>query len=155
MNLYLVRHAEAKQKYEDLGCPLSEIGWINIKKVAAFVAKHANVKVSRIIHSEKTRARQTAEILVEHLNFTGIVEHGQGLNPLAEPSIWAKKLAGIKENIMLVGHLPYLNKLAALLLCQTENKTVVEFQNAAFVCLTRDIANLWSLRWMVVPQILH
>jgi len=154
MNLHLVRHAEAKQKYEDLECSLSEIGWINIKKVAAFVSKNANVKVSRIVHSEKTRARQTAEILAEHLNFAGVVEQIEGLDPLAEPSIWVKKLAEIKENMMIVGHLPYLNRLAALLLCQSDNKTVVDFQNAAFVCLRRDIAGLWSLRWMVVPQLL-
>jgi len=67
MNLYLVQHAEAKRKEEDPERPLSEKGRVDIRKVAVYIAGHINIKVSAIIHSGKTRARQTAEALAEYL----------------------------------------------------------------------------------------
>ena len=56
---------------------------------------------------------------------------------------------------MLIGHLPHLSKLAALLLCHGEAQTVVEFQMGGMVCLGRDDGDDWSLRWMVTPEIIR
>jgi phosphohistidine phosphatase len=154
MNLYLVQHAEAKQKEEDPERSLSNKGWADIRKVAAFVAAHSNIKVDNIFHSGKTRTQQTAEVLAEYLNPARGVEESEGLQPLDDPSTWAERLAVIEEDIVLVGHLPHLNKLSAYLICQNPDKTVIDFQMGGVVCLGKDESGTWSIRWMVIPQIL-
>ena len=153
MYLYLVQHAEAKSKQEDPERPLSEQGYANIRKVAAFVAQNAALQVGQIIHSGKTRARQTAEVLAEALSPAQGMGTSSDLAPLAEPSIWAGQLANVQSATMLVGHLPHLSKLATLLVCQDENKTVVKFQNAGVVCLQRGDAGVWSVQWVIIPEI--
>lgn len=153
MNLYLVQHAEARSKQEDPERSLSEQGQVNINKVAAFVARHASIQVRQIVHSGKTRARQTAEALANALpsaKGTGAVE---GLAPLDDSAIWAERLAATDEDMMLVGHLPHLSKLAALLVCGDQSKKVVDFQMGGVVCLVRDEEGIWSVRWIVTPQI--
>ena len=55
---------------------------------------------------------------------------------------------------MLVGHLPHLSKLTAQLVCQDENRTIVDFPASGIVCLGREESGTWSVRWMVIPQIL-
>ncbi len=153
MNLYLVQHAEAKAKTEDPNRPLSEKGRADIQTVAAYVAKHSNIELVQIKHSGKTRARQTAESLAEALQPAEGINQVADLTPLAEASVWATRLAAMTEDVMLVGHLPHLSKLAALLLCQDDTKTVVAFQMGSLVCLGRDETGAWTLRWMVTPEI--
>ena len=153
MNLYLVQHAEAKPKKEDPKRPLSEKGRADIQKVAAYVARHTSIELNQINHSGKTRARQTAAALAEDLQPSEGISQVADLTPLAEASAWATRLAEMTEDVMLVGHLPHLSKLASLLLCQDDTKTVVAFQMGGLVCLGRDEAGDWALRWMVTPEL--
>ena len=154
MKLYLVQHAEPKPKEEDPERPLSEKGWSEIRKVATFAAEHADIKVNSIMHSGKTRARQTAEVLAEYLRPPKGVKETEGLEPLADPSRWAQRLAEAEEDIMLVGHLPHLGKLSSYLLCQDADRQIIDFQMGGIVCLGRDESGMWSIQWMVVPQML-
>lgn len=154
MYLYLIQHGEAKPVEEDPQRSLSEKGKADIEKVAAFVAEHTTLKVARIIHSGKTRAEQTAEILSQHLNPPNGVVAIEGLEPLADPSIWENRIAGETEDIMLVGHLPHLDKLSATLVCRDEAKNVIVFQNGGIVCLAADGSYNWRIGWMVTPQML-
>ncbi|MBA7704764.1 hypothetical protein ES703_113582 [subsurface metagenome] len=114
MTLYLVQHAEAKPREDDHQRPLSDQGRADIQKVAAFLGDRG-IPVSRIIHSGKLRARQTAETLAERLKATGGVSETDGLAPLDDPAVWDGRLSELNENLMLVGHLPHMGKLAALL----------------------------------------
>lgn len=150
MLLYLVRHAEAKNEREDPERPLNEKGVAEIKKVASFAAK-AGVKVSRILHSDKARARQTALVLAEHLRPANGVAPSDGLSPGDDPNIWARRLNGSDTDIMLVGHLPHLSRLASLILCADPDRDIISFENAAIVCLQKESAG-WSIRWMVIPS---
>jgi len=152
MNLYLVQHAQAKPKKEDPQRPLSDRGQADIEKIAVFVGEHTTLKVDRILHSGKTRAQQTAEVLARHLNPPKGVVAAEDLEPLAEASIWVGRLADEKEDLMLVGHLPHLDKLSAKLVCQDETKSVVTFQMAGIVNLGVDESGVWRIRWMVVPE---
>jgi phosphohistidine phosphatase len=153
MKVYLIQHAEAKSKEEDPDRPLSDRGWAEIRTVAAYVAEHANIEVNQIYHSGKARARQTAEVLAAALHPADGVDQVDDLSPLAEPSVWAARLADVTDDIMLVGHLPHLSKLAGLLLCQDEDKTVVAFQMGGIVCLSQAESGDWSVCWMVTPEI--
>jgi len=154
MNLYLVQHGEAMSKEEDSSRPLSEKGREDVRKVAAFVAEHMKIQVASILHSGKARAQQTAQILAEHLNPSEGIMMTEGLEPLAEPSIWIERLAKTEEDSMLVGHLPHLSKLSAYLLCQDEEKKVIHFQRGGIVCLGREESGVWSINWMIIPDFL-
>jgi len=154
MTLYLVRHAQPKAKEEDSQRPLSSQGRSDIQKVATFLGDRG-IPVSRIIHSGKLRARQTAEALAERLKATGSVSETDGLAPLDDPTVWAGRLADTDEDLMLVGHLPHMSKLAALLITGGADQPVVMFKPGGVVCLERDDEGRWSLRWMVVPELLQ
>ncbi len=154
MNLYLVQHGEAKTAEKDPQRSLSDKGRADVEKVAAFVAESTTIKVSRIVHSGKTRAQQTAEIFAQHLNPPNGVTAIEGLEPLADPSICENRIAGETEDIMLVGHLPHLDKLSATLVCRDKAKSVITFQNSGVVCLTADSSGNWRVGWMVTPQML-
>lgn len=153
MHLYLVQHAAALPKEEDPKRPLSEKGEGDIRKVAAFLTEHKAVKVSHILHSGKLRAEQTAEALAEHLH-PGSVTATDGLNPLDDPTVWVGHLAETDEDLMQVGHLPHMSRLAARLIMGDADQPVVQFRMGGVVCLGRDEGGRWSLRWMVVPEIL-
>ncbi len=151
MQLYLVQHAVAKSKQDDPERSLSEQGLADISQVAAYVSDYASPH--QIVHSGKLRAKQTAEVLAEALTPADGLAISADLSPMADTSIWAERLAEMHLEVMLVGHLPHLSKLAALLICQDEAKKVISFQNAAVVCLHRDEAGGWSVLWVVTPQI--
>jgi phosphohistidine phosphatase len=151
MFVYLVQHADAKKEEVDPSRPLSEKGLQDIKKVASYVSQ-LNIKVYKIFHSGKLRAKQTAEVLSENLKPTkGITEVG-GLAPLDDAEIWEERLKGMTDDIILVGHLPHLNRLASLLLCGNADKNAVSFKMAGIVCIKRNDIGEWSLQWILTPE---
>ncbi|MDP6776581.1 MAG: phosphohistidine phosphatase SixA [Candidatus Latescibacteria bacterium] len=154
MAVYLVRHAEAKHEDEDPERPLSDTGWEEARKVAAFISQIRGLRAQRILHSGKARARQTAEVLAEVLQPAEGVEETDGLDPNADPFIWANHLGDTEENIVLVGHLPHMGRLAGLLVTGKPDREAVQFQSGALVCLDQQEAENWTVQWMVVPRVL-
>lgn len=153
MRLYLVQHADAMLKEEDPSRPLSGKGWKDIGNVTEYAQKHLHIQVAQIIHSGKLRARQTAEVLAQHLQPVKDVSVSKDLEALANPMIWKKRLAETTEDTMLVGHLPHLQKLTSYLLTDDENKQVVTFRNAGIVCLNKESGH-WTIQWIITPEIL-
>ncbi len=153
MMLYAVQHAEAMGEEENPERPLTDKGRKDAAKVAKFIAEHANVRVAQIVHSGKIRARQTAEILAQHLRSTERVRQLEGLAPMDDLKIVDRILHEASEDVMVVGHLPHLSKLAAYLICGDESRRVVDFKNGGVVALSRDDAGTWSAEWIVTPEI--
>ncbi len=151
MLLYLVQHAESKTKEEDPERPLSERGLQEIRKVARQLAA-LKVGVSEIHHSTKLRAKQTAEVLSGALRPGRGLRESDGLSPLDDPGVWAERLQGRREDLMLVGHLPHLERLASLLLCGEAGRRAVAFRTAGVVCLERDDTGVWSVHWVLRPE---
>jgi phosphohistidine phosphatase len=154
MYLFLAQHGEAEPEEIDPERPLSDNGVTSVRRVARFIAANTDMRVRAIYHSGKKRALQTAGIFAEILKPSKGVVLGKELNPLSLPWGWVERLAKIEENIMIVGHLPHLNKLSALLLCQDESKPVVQFQKGAVICLYKNESGIWSIIWMIIPQLL-
>lgn len=152
MKLYLVQHAESKRKEEDYTRSLSDRGWKDIRKTANYAKEHLRIRVEQIVHSGKLRAKQTAEVLAEHLNPPKGVITDTNLEPLADPKAWKKRLGETTGDIMLVGHLPHLSKLASNLLAGDENKEVIAFRMGGIVCLERDQQRRWTIQWMITPD---
>lgn len=152
MKLYLVQHADSKRKEEDPSRPLSERGWKNIRKMARYAEKYLRIQVTQIVHSGKLRAKQTAEVLAEHLHPAKEVVAAEDLEPLADPKLWKNCLAETTEDIMIVGHLPHLSKLAGHLLTGDESKEVVAFRMGGIACLQKDEDGRWTVQWIITPE---
>jgi len=153
MKLFLTQHAEAVSKEEDIQRPLSNKGRLEARKMATFL-RRARLKVPLIWHSGKMRALQTAEILAEALCVEGNVTMKQGLAPLDPVDETENELSGRQEDLMIVGHLPFLGRLARRLLIGSDSPDIVSFQPGAVVCLERLERKSWQIRWMAVPELL-
>ena len=55
---------------------------------------------------------------------------------------------------MLVGHLPHLGRVAALLLTGDQERNVINFHMGGVLRLGRVTAGKWAVDWMVVPKII-
>jgi phosphohistidine phosphatase len=151
MLLYLVRHGEAMNELADPSQALSPLGLRNVQKVAAHLAG-LKMPVDLIFHSPKLRAKQTAAVLADFLKpGEGVVETDH-LGPLDDTAEWAHRLKDLNKHIMLVGHLPYMEKFFSLLLCGFIDEHVVRFNNATIVCLNRENSGSWVLQWMLGPE---
>jgi len=152
MALYLVQHGKSLPKDQDPQKGLSEEGIAETERIAG-VAKGYGVQVSTITHSGKTRARQTAEIFSTALAPEAGVQEASGLNPLDDVAGIAAALDSTK-NIMLVGHLPFMERLTSYLITGSVQKPVFKFQNSGIVCLDQDpVVESWVIKWTLMPNI--
>jgi len=115
MQLYLVQHGAAKSEAEDPERSLTAEGTNAVERIAKYLSSR-RLEVGRIEHSDKQRARQTAEILAAHLRPQGgtreiaRIAPNDGVGPMCE------RLQKESGRLMLVGHLPYLSRLLSVLL---------------------------------------
>jgi phosphohistidine phosphatase len=150
MNVYLVRHGEAVSEKLDPARPLSASGQEEVARVARMAAAK-NLQVSAIFHSGILRAKQTAEILAEALRCASDVKPLSGLRPQDDPAIAQAEIETAESPIMLVGHLPHLHRLLALLLSGDPESQLMEFPPATMVCCSNDTSK-WKISWTLTPQ---
>jgi phosphohistidine phosphatase len=125
MRLYLVQHGEAKSEAEDPERSLTIRGEEDTRKISA-AAKRLGFRPSRIYHSGKKRAEQTAGIIAGVFDLSA--QLGQGLNPNDDVRPWVERISGEAEDLMIVGHLPFLEKFACFLVCGDEKARAVVFR---------------------------
>lgn len=153
MRLYLAQHGEAKPKEEDPDRGLSVKGSRDVSNVAHFL-RHLDLSISEIRRSGKTRAAQTADILADAVSSDAGIVRSAGLSPNDPVEPLVQELKGLNNDLMVVGHLPYMGRLAAALIAGSDSIPVVAFQQGGVVCLERDEGDAWRVRWMVTPDIL-
>jgi phosphohistidine phosphatase len=152
MRLYLVQHGDSKPKEEDADRPLTDQGRKDVIKIASQL-RSAGIKIDKVLQSGKSRTRQTAEIITEALNLKGKLMFSEGLGP--KDSIHQFKAKMDKdgsENIMVVGHLPFLSSFASLLLTGNPEKEIVQFKKGGVLSLVRT-DDKWSVEWMIIPDL--
>ncbi len=150
MRVYLVQHAEAMSEEQDPDRPVTDLGREHTKWTGEMAAAFG-VDVKEIRHSGKTRARQTAEILGDVLSPREGVVDVSGLAPLDDVEPAAKGLDQEGEPVMLVGHLPFMERLAGRLLTGDADQLVIDFRNAGIVCLDKKDKR-WQASWIITPE---
>ena len=152
MALYLVQHGKSLPKDVDPDQGLSDEGKSEVRRIAG-VAEGYGVKVSKIAHSGKKRARQTAELFGTVLAPSQDIEERDGLKPLDDVSAVADTL-NTSENLMLVGHLPFMERLANYLITGSSDGLVFKFQNGGILSLEQDPeSGSWFIKWSLMPHI--
>jgi phosphohistidine phosphatase len=149
VNFYLVRHGEAVSEISDPRRPLSPAGRAAVDSLARLAATRA-VAVSAILHSGILRAQQTAEILAEYFAASAGVRPIGGLSPEDDPAIVAADLAEAHDSLILVGHLPHLARLTALLVARDSERSTIHFAPAMMACLAHN-GTEWSIAWTLEP----
>ncbi len=151
MRIYLVQHAEAKLEEQDPDRSLTDLGRQHAESVAA-VAAALDVRVTQIRHSGKARTRQTAEIIGKIVAPQEGVVAASGLAPLDSVVPIAEELERASQPVMLVGHLPFMGRLAGYLLTGDADQDVIDFTNAGIVCLEK-VGQRWQTVWIITPEI--
>jgi phosphohistidine phosphatase len=153
MRLYLVQHGEAVPEAVDPARPLTAGGQADVARIAAFLAA-AGVRAARVMHSGKRRAEQTAEVLAAALAPATAPAARTGLNPNDPTDGVAHEAAAWSEDVMLVGHLPLMARLASRLVAGREDAGVATFRPGSVLCLERADQQRWTIAWMVRPELL-
>ena len=147
--VYLVQHGQAKREDEDPQRPLTDRGADDVAWVAHWAIDRFGVRPSRVVHSGKTRSRQTAEIWGRLVDVNP--EQGEALAPNDDPTTWARRVAEATGDVMLVGHLPHLARLASLLLTGEPDRQLIGFQQGGLIALEhRDAA--WIVALLLPPS---
>jgi len=156
MRLYLVQHGEAVDSSIDPDRPLTKLGCEVVSKQAANLAQ-SGVVVSAIQHSGKTRARETAELLALALmcegGYSGSdadygADPGFGdaqmatipMDPNAAIEPWITAVNTLSADVMLVGHQPFIGRLAAALAVGDAQRELVFFSPGTVLCLVCEQA---------------
>ena len=152
MAIYLVQHGRNLPKEQDPEKGLSDQGIEEVQRIAQ-VAANYGVRVVRILHSGKQRALQTAETMAAALRPENGVQAVAGIDPLDDAIAFADTL-DVSHDIMIVGHLPFLEKLTAYLVTGQDQLPVFQLQNGGIVCLDfyRDARQV-VVKWALMPNI--
>lgn len=151
MRMYLVQHADAMSEDVNPERPLSAQGRREAQCVAS-LARRLGVRVREVRHSTKLRAQETAGLMGAALSPEDGVTQVEGLGPLDDVAPVARDLAAAEAPLMLVGHLPFMERLAAQMLVGAPEPSRVRFHQGGIVCLERTDAG-WVVLWSVTPEI--
>lgn len=150
MKLYLIQHGKALSEENDPKRPLSTEGKEETERIAQFL-KSKNITVDMIWHSSKLRAIQTAQIIAKHISPKEVNERDD-LNPKDPVDKLKPLIQSSEKEVMIVGHLPFLQKLCSHLLVNAENVDIISFRFSGVVCL--DYQDNWKIQYMMIPEFL-
>ncbi len=161
MDVYLMQHGVAEAADANPQRPLTAGGRRTVEAVARQAAS-CGVSIDRIVHSPKLRARQSAQILGASLGCSDLVEVS-GLAPKDSVEAAAAALVdtGRPGSVAIVGHLPFLERFASLLVVGDAAARVVAFENGGLVRLVpaglpspRGPVGGFAVSWILSPALL-
>jgi len=138
--IYLVRHGNTFFDPVRSERVLSDLGQMQASNMAKFL-KEKKIEVSFIYHSEKLRAKQTAEILSLGVSAHDGVVARLGLKPNDDIENWVLECQASKSNIMIVGHMPFMPLLLSKLVLGHDEREIVLFSEVMVVCLSKNPHN--------------
>jgi len=147
MKLYLLRHGQASSVSVDPEQGLSVIGRSEVQQLANRMVSR-KLHFSRIFHSSKTRARQTAEIMRLTLSPGADISEHTSIKPNDDPDKLTSDINGWHQDTLVVSHLPFLPTLITKL--TGHSATTISFQPATLICLVHN-NQAWELEWVEIP----
>lgn len=154
MKLYLVHHGDAVPKQIDPTRPLTPQGRRDLERLGRFL-EGAGVRVGRVIHSTKPRARDTAAILLPHLAPGAPLEERAGICPDDPIEPLLADLPGWGEDTLVAGHGPFFGRLIPHLLAGPQAPPFIATVPGSAFCLERTTGEgSYRLAWMVRPHLL-
>ena len=109
MRVYLIRHGQPVSTEMNPERPLSDRGKNDVEKIAESLYR-AGVKIDEVLHSGKSRARQTAAIVASRLNPKLELQESPGLGPLDDVTRIANQIKEAEKDLLIAGHMPHLGR---------------------------------------------
>jgi phosphohistidine phosphatase SixA len=160
MNVYILRHGIAVEHgaagYEnDDERPLTGKGERKMWAIARAI-EALEISFDSILSSPLVRARQTAEIVAEALKCKKRMELTDTLSPQhsAKPLIEYLQKQRAVDDVLLVGHEPFLSQFISLLI-SGESETSVLLKKGGFCKLSTDHlkhGKCATLEWLLTPK---
>lgn len=151
MQLYLVRHGEAVSSSIDKEQPLSPLGTKQVETLCE-VLQDSLLYVEEILHSPKKRAKQTAELLARGLKLQCPLLERDDLMPMDPIESILHELRSAERNLMIVGHLPFMDRLLSSLLLGNEDNNFFNFTGSSMVAL-ENVSGTWRIIWALSPSL--
>jgi phosphohistidine phosphatase len=148
MKLYLVRHGEAAATGQGGERPLTEKGRQETERVAEVMGR-LGLRVRAIEHSGKLRAKETAQIIAKGVESDEGVVEAEGLMPDDDVGTRVQDLKNATDDTVLVGHLPFISKLASKLLTGDETAGLFRFEPSSVLCLERTEDGDWQVLYFL------
>ena len=146
--IILARHGESTSTIENPERPLAITGRQHAEQMASWV-NGCGYGADEIVHSSKLRARQTAKIFGSRLGLHAAhVREMSGLNPHDDPAPVAETVQVERRSIMVVSHLPFLNRLVSLLSAGDPDRLQFQFSDAGVVILAK-VSGGWRIEAVV------
>lgn len=161
MNLYILRHGLATELGEkgirrDEDRPLTAKGRQRLGRITKAMAR-LELEFDWILSSPLVRAAQTAAIVAEAQGLTKKLEFTNHLRPAGDPRDLIEQITQQlpqAENILLVGHEPYLSKLIAHLIAGNSNLQIT-LKKAGLCRLEVEklvFGRCAALAWLLTPR---
>jgi phosphohistidine phosphatase len=161
MNLYLLRHAIASEQsarsgFADSKRQLTAEGRQKLRRAAKGM-KAFGLDFDVILSSPYLRARQTAEIVAEMFEMPARLQFSEHLKPNGRPAALIQqilKLSGPPDEVLLVGHEPWLSGFLSLLASGGPN-CAVAMKKAGLCKLAADAlqpGRCATLEWLLTPR---
>ena len=150
--LVLVRHGEAESGEVDPDRPLTAEGRRDVQRMTRWLSA-VGVLPQRILHSRKRRAEETAEILQTGLRAEDGTLASDGLRPKDDVGFAVDLAERTSRTVLLVGHLPHLERVVDALLVGKLDASIVELQ-AGGAAILAGRPHGWTLRALMQPDLL-
>jgi phosphohistidine phosphatase len=161
VNLHILRHGVAVErgspKFEnDSERPLTREGEKQLRKTSRSL-KEMKLDFDLILSSPLLRAKQTAEIVAKNLKLKKRLKFSDELKPDGSVKNLFRQLNELKpapDNILLVGHEPYLSRLISLLVSGGES-AAIDFKKGGLCKLEVEklrTGKCATLAWLLTPK---
>lgn len=152
MRYYFAQHGKALSSDIDVTRSLSPEG-IDETQTIAETLKRNSAFISRLVHSGKERAAQTAQIFASALDIKSSIKI-DGMAPNDDVVSFCNTISSSEfDNTLFIGHLPHLQKVISFLLIETTSSDIIAFQNSAVACIETNADNAHIL-WYITPDII-
>ena len=126
-------------------------------RAAAAAMKKMELSCDLVLSSPLVRARQTADIVARELKLKDQLQVSNALAPGGSMKTLVKQLSGWQpapENVLLVGHEPYLSRLISLLISGEDHTTVAMKKGGLCKLETVDLRPglCARLAWLLTPS---
>ena len=149
MKLYLMRHGQAASPQVDPQQGLTGEGSADIAQLAKRLTGQG-VQFDQVLHSEKARAQQTAEIMASILAPGVTPRMRSGLKPNDDPVDFVPELECLQEDTLIASHLPFVPGLLAVLTGSFDLEQGMSFVPGTIICLTGQ-GGVWKIEWIEMP----
>ena len=155
MKLVIIRHGEAGKATSDELRELTDKGRAEAGRLAKAMGR-TDFKGAEIWHSGFVRAEQTAQILAAELRLEYAMSVHPMLEPMGDPLAVMEGLVGRTKDLILVGHMPFMGKMASQLLGR-EGQPSLDFATGSAACFRPPVIEGagWRLMWHMDPDLLE